>query len=516
MALPFSTRISSIYTLTAGQTGPFAQTWPLYAAADALILRKRAGVVAELVLGADYSVTGAGSDSSGFSVLLLAGALDGDQLVIAGARDVARITTYTAERGTTPTFLNLDLNMVFAQLQEMQRDVDRSFKTSFFDPNVFDIAGRRLSNVGAAVDPADAVNLGQIEAAIEDATTAAIAAATADAIAAKNAAQSAAADTDSDRIAAEAANAAAAADAGAAAGSAASAASDQAAADVARIAAETAQAAAEAAKNIILALPRREMLTGNRTYYVRGDGSDSNNGLANTSGGAFLTIQKAFDTAYSLDLNGYTVTIQVGNGTYGASLVMSGRLVGARPGSGYPLTIQGDTATPANVVLSVASADIFNFYAGAECEIKGFQLQTFTSGNLIVATGHCRVGYGNILFGSTATDQLVAQDWSVIRRTANVTIAGNVGGQHWHAVNGGLIASGSGTITLSGTPNFGARFAGVSKGILNVQGTVFSGGATGTRFLVHENGVIDTDGAAEASYFPGNAAGTKTNGGIWV
>ena len=60
----------------------------------------------------------------------------------------------------------------------------------------------------------------------------------------------------------------------------------------------------------------RELLTANRTYYVRTDGSDGNTGLANTSGGAFLTIQKAIDTAAALDLSVYNVTIQLADGTY--------------------------------------------------------------------------------------------------------------------------------------------------------------------------------------------------------
>ena len=77
-----------------------------------------------------------------------------------------------------------------------------------------------------------------------------------------------------------------------------------------------------------VAVSSKEVLTANRTYYVLTTGSDSNTGLANTSGGAFLTIQKAIDTVGSLDLSIYNVTIQVGAGTYTQNLVLK-TIIGA-------------------------------------------------------------------------------------------------------------------------------------------------------------------------------------------
>ena len=64
----------------------------------------------------------------------------------------------------------------------------------------------------------------------------------------------------------------------------------------------------------------REKFTANRTYYVRTDGSDGNNGLANNSGGAFLTIAKAIAVVSALDLSGLTAaTFSVADATVAAT-----------------------------------------------------------------------------------------------------------------------------------------------------------------------------------------------------
>ena len=88
------------------------------------------------------------------------------------------------------------------------------------------------------------------------------------------------------------------------------------------ISAPTGLAKADVGLGNVLNVAQREALTANRTYYVRTDGSNSNDGLTNSSGGAFLTIQKAIDTAATLDLNGHTITVQVGDGTYSESVAL--------------------------------------------------------------------------------------------------------------------------------------------------------------------------------------------------
>ena len=62
------------------------------------------------------------------------------------------------------------------------------------------------------------------------------------------------------------------------------------------------------------------------------------------------------------------------------------------------------------------------------------------------------------------------------------------------------LASGSLTITLTGTPAFSNSFAFVQTcGGIYVSGATFAGSATGPRYVVSLNGVINTFGAALTS-----------------
>lgn len=250
----------------------------------------------------------------------------------------------------------------------------------------------------------------------------------------------------------------------------------------------------------------REMLLAARTYYVRTDGSDSNDGLTDSAGGAFLTIGKAMTVVAALDLGGTTVTVQVGAGTYAEAVTLA-LLIG---GAG---TLIGDTTTPSNVVISATSANAIRAITGNRgWTVRGFKLTTTTSGYSLYANNGSSVVYNSIDFGASAGGHIFANNGSFAFCTGNYTISGSAP-WHWAVDNGSILTSNSDTITLSGTPAFSTAFAYAARnGVMKVDGNTFSGSATGKRYQAENGGAISTNGAG-TSYLPGNSAGTGTNAG---
>jgi hypothetical protein len=260
---------------------------------------------------------------------------------------------------------------------------------------------------------------------------------------------------------------------------------------------------------VTVTISAREMLVADRTYYVRTDGSNSNNGLSNTSGGAFLTIQKAVDVVYqTLDLGIYNVIVQIADGTYSGAVVVAGPLIGS--GS---LTIQGNSGTPTNVISSTGSSINFTVKTGAVVTIK--DLKITNTGNLgLYSTQKAHINFSGIDFGSVSTYQIRADDYGTITAAGNYTISGGAAG-HINCVAGEVRVQAR-TITLSGTPAFSVAFIGCSYCSVGIQdGNTYSGSATGVRYSASMNGVIFTNGGG-ANYFPGNSAGTTATGGQYA
>lgn len=250
----------------------------------------------------------------------------------------------------------------------------------------------------------------------------------------------------------------------------------------------------------------RETLTADRTYYVRTDGSDSNNGLANTSGGAFLTIQKAVDIiAGTLDTATYTATIQVGDGTYTNAVSLRAHI------GNLPYVIQGNASTPANVHVNVTGDGFSSNDNRVVAKIKNLKISSTNIG-VTVLSGVVELN-GGIEFGSNTSRAINVQYSGYINVTGNMVVSG--GGQYFFtAINGGKLRTPNITITTSGSPAFSVAFAYVDNvGHAQATNLTFSGtGATGQRYSATLNGVINTNGGG-ANYFPGNAAGTTATGG---
>ncbi len=252
----------------------------------------------------------------------------------------------------------------------------------------------------------------------------------------------------------------------------------------------------------------RVVLSGPITIYVATTGSDvTNNGLS--VGSPFATIQHAWDTlSNGYDLNGHAATIQLADGTYAAGVTCTGLLLG-QTGS---VVINGNTATPANVVINTSSSGVSGT-GGAQVQISGMTLIAGTQGFIMTAS-FGRIGAG-VVFGACGV-QIWAQEQAQIVISSNYSVTGGAGA-HVEASQCSSILYNSGlTITVTGTPAFSTAFA-LSQltSTIDAISVTFSGSATGTRYIAQLNGVIYTNGGG-ASYFPGNSGGTTGTGGQYA
>jgi hypothetical protein len=257
----------------------------------------------------------------------------------------------------------------------------------------------------------------------------------------------------------------------------------------------------------------REVLTANRTYFVRTNGNDSNTGLANTAGGAFLTIQKAIDTVAGLDMSTFDVTIQVADGTYSGPTTLKKTL-----GSGTVI-IQGNGASPASVLISTTAATCFlGLDMASVYTIKDLEMRTTTSGHGINVEGPGLVQVTNIRCGPKAANgaHLRTVGTGTIKAIGSYEVSGSAGFHLLTGYLGNIILNFGITVTYSGTPAFGVANV-YTDALSYIQGSLAtqSGVATGTRFIATLNGVINTGGGG-ANFWPGSVAGSAIFGGQYA
>lgn len=250
----------------------------------------------------------------------------------------------------------------------------------------------------------------------------------------------------------------------------------------------------------------RELLTAARTYYVRTDGSDSNTGLSNTAGGAFATIQKAVDTAASLDLGFYDIVINIGVGTWTAPTLLR-TLTGAGK-----VTIRGVNNNTTDTVISTNSADCFGGEFFGRYHFEYLKLQTTASGACIFVQGSgILVTWVNINFGQTAGQHLLVANGAQIRATGSYQISGGAA-SHIATYDVCTAYFVGYTVTITNNPAFSNAFITAERNcsVIFVQAT-FAGSATGTRYRSAFSSSVVTNGGE--NYLPGSSAGVRETGG---
>ena len=211
----------------------------------------------------------------------------------------------------------------------------------------------------------------------------------------------------------------------------------------------------------------------------------------------------------------YNVTIQVADGTYTGAVTITGPWVGS--GS---VALQGNTTTPANVVITtaVAGAAPLAVQSGGRLSVAGFKLVSSGAGSTagLKSSGSAILVTGAMDFGAANRQMQAAGGGSI---TFGVGITYNISAgavTHIFCSSGGNVAIEGCTVTTTGTVAFSGAFVTSSfVGVVFIDGDNFAGAsATGSRYSIAANGVVYT--AAAVTYLPGNAAGSTSTGGQYV
>lgn len=249
------------------------------------------------------------------------------------------------------------------------------------------------------------------------------------------------------------------------------------------------------------------------TLYVRSDGSDSNDGSANTAGSAFKTLQGCISAALLRYGVQRPLDIRLGiPGTYAAPTTIL---------SYANVSITGDPGSPAAYIIAGGAAGV-NVLSPQSMKVSviGCNLRCdYTSRRIISAANGATFGLSNCVLSSTLLP------YSLIAASvgAQVTISGNItittGATYaFESLQGGQIFfDNTATITFSGGPTFsGSTVIAADLSVLTAQtGATFIGSVTGKRYQSNNLSLIQTSGAG-INLFPGTIAGTVANGGVYV
>lgn len=250
--------------------------------------------------------------------------------------------------------------------------------------------------------------------------------------------------------------------------------------------------------------------TADLDLYVRADGNDANDGLANTAARAFKTIGaavKKIQAAYNLA--GYTAKVTVADGTYNEAVVVQQVPNGRVHFSGSASAIWRGNGGTALAVW------------GSRVAVTGFTFDGATTDNAIMSLAGSEVSMmGGHVFAAVNQYHLVASRGGTIILAGAYSITGG-GFAHYGAFENGTFYVGANfTVTITNTSAFTCFiFAGRGGAFAcsDFSGYGFSGYPSGKRFEAFGGGVIyiSNNASKGTGFFPGNTAGTISTGGVY-
>ena len=271
------------------------------------------------------------------------------------------------------------------------------------------------------------------------------------------------------------------------------------------------KAAARTNLNVYSKSELRRQAVADFSLYVSPMGNDGNDGLSAST--PLATIQRAWDLLQqSYDCRNFTVTIHLAAGTY-----TSGLMAGSPHHGAGAVQIKGDGSAN-GVIIAPTNGPAIYAIAGAVVSLSNLTLQP-NSGHAIAAEFAASVGVqSNVIFGAIPNglgQHMVADRGGFIAVGSSYSVTGSAythvtAGQQGHV----LFAQGI-TVTISNTPNFSGGFLCASTlGYIEAPNLIWSGSATGPRYVVLTNAVLNTNGSGQ-TYLPGNAPGSVGAGGLY-
>jgi hypothetical protein len=258
-------------------------------------------------------------------------------------------------------------------------------------------------------------------------------------------------------------------------------------------------------------------LTAPRILYVNTTtGNDSYDGFTPTYStgihGPVKTIGKAAAITSRYNLNGYSVTVMVADGTYNEAVSLP-------PVNGAgAISYVGNVTTPANCVVNGGGQPCFQ--SGDRYSFSGFRCTSIgVQGYGVVATGSGGVVYlQDIQWGPCTNSHMLAVTLAFIYCRGTHKIDGNAA-RHIDAQQQGVIGSGGEICNLSilNAVTFTTFATASNLGTLSVSYNYVTGfgSVTGKKYDVIANSVIAT-GFSGVNYFPGTVAGTFSYGGEYM